>query len=503
MASTAAMAKPQDAGGVRTARLPAWAAPLALLLVLLLVNPRFYTGGGGDDWYYLNAAHCVAGHGFCLPTNHWEARLPVVLPVGAVLALAGEREWTVALIPLLYAVAGLLLFVANVERRFGRRPARLAGAALAMTPVLSFYALQPMVDLPEFAWMMAALLAIQIALERGKASAAALAGAALALALMTRASAFALLPLLALGWLMLPSPRRWLVLPFGAAFAGVLGAEALGYALQTGDPFYGWELSLHHGRIPTTELPAGLDLTRSPILNLDFIRSWRRSMGIHVHWTVDPLLNLLADPLCGLTLCGALALAFARRDAWRQQRWLKLLAAAALLHFLLLTYVLAIDPKPRMFLLEYAAAAATLGVLGVHAWRNGARLLVAVLFVLLAGRALLMAWDQPSMARARSVAAEWIAAAPADSLATDEWTRRTLALLPDARRLPLVEQAPGRARLSLGTIRCGGGAVLREQRLDRDEWAPLAWLRERRLLLAPQIPLRLCLVSPDPHSASG
>lgn len=503
MATTAGIAEGVGAGGAGSWRLPLLGVPLVLLALLLLVNPRFYTGGGGDDWYYLEAAHCVAGHGLCPPANHWETRFPLVLPVGAVLALAGESEWTVALVPLLYAVAGLMLFIANVVRRFGPSAATLAGAALAMTPLLPFYALQPMVDLPEFAWTMAALLAIQFAVERGDSRWAALGGAALALALMTRASALALLPLLAFGWLMLPPPRRGLALPFGAAFAGVLGAEALAYAVASGDPFYGWKLSLHHGRIPTTELPAGLDLTQSPILNLGFIRNWRRSMDIHVHWTVDPLLNLLADPLVGLTLCGALALGLARRRDWLGERWLKLLAGAAALHFVLLTYVLAIDPKPRMFLFEYAVAATTLGVLGVRAWQGRGRLIVAVLLALLAGRALLMAWDQPSMARARGVAAAWIAAAPANSLATDEWTRRTLALLPEARRLPLIEQAPERTRLMLGKSPCEGGTVLREQRLDRVEWAPLAWLRERRLLLGPQIPLRLCLVSPNPQSADG
>ncbi|OSZ69308.1 hypothetical protein CAP40_00105 [Sphingomonas sp. IBVSS2] len=485
-------------------RMPAWAVPLALLLGLVLLFPRPYVGGGGDDWYYLEAARCVARHGLCLPDTHWAARFPLVAPMGAVLALSGEGPWTVGLVPLLYTVAGLLLFVANVERRFGAAAAMLAGSALALTPLFPLNALQPLVDQPEFAWTMACLLAIQIALERNDARWAAGAGAMLALAVMTRMSSLALLPLLGLGWLMLAPDRRRLALPFAAAAAALLGIEALAYAMATGDPLYGWKLSLHHGRIPTTELAAGVDTSRSPLLNLDFIRNWRRSMGIHVHWTVDPLLNLLADPLCGLTLCGALALAAARWRAWRRDRWLRLVAIAALLHFVLLTYVLAVDPKPRMFPFAYAAAAATLGVLGARAWRDGGRLIVAALFALLAGRALLMAYDQPDLASARAAAAGWIATARPGSLATDEWTRRTFALVPGAAALPLGGEAPRRDLLTLGKVPCAGRQVLREANFERHEPAPLAWLRARGLLLGAQVPVRLCLVRPaPPHGAGG
>jgi 4-amino-4-deoxy-L-arabinose transferase-like glycosyltransferase len=477
-------------------RPPAWALPLVLLLALTLTFPRGYAGGGGDDWYYLEAARCAARHGICLPETHWAARFPLVLPMGASFALFGESGWTAGLVPLLYTIAALLLFTANVERRFGAPAATVAGAALALTPLFPLNALQPLVDQPEFAWTMAALLAIQAALERSDWRWAAAGGAMLAVAVMTRMSSLALLPVLGLGWLMLAPHQRRLALPFALAGTAVLGLEALAYAAVAGDPLFSWKLALHHGRIPSAELPSWVDTSRSPILNLDFIRNWRRAMGIHVHWTVDPLLNLLADTLCGLTLCGALALAIARFGAWRRDPWLPGIAAAALLHFVLLTYVLAVDPKPRMFLFEFAAAAATLGVLGVCAWRDGGRLIVAALFALLAGRALLVSYDRPDLASARETAAAWIAAAPPGSLATDEWTRRTFALVPGAATLPLSQAAPGRARLTLGKEPCEGGQVVRQAAFERREVAPIAWLRERNLLIGPQVPVRLCLVRP-------
>jgi len=482
---------------------PAWALPLALSLALVIAFPRSFVGGGGDDWYYLEAARCAAAHGWCVPATHWAARLPLVLPMGGALALFGSAAWAVALVPLAYAMAGLVLFVANVEHRFGRAQGMAAGAVFALTPIVPLNTLIPLVDLPEFAWTMAALLALQHGLDRRNARLAALAGAALALGVMTRTSLVALFPLLGIGWLFLGAGRRWLALPFAAAFGAVLAAETLFHLLTAGDPLLGWHLAFRHTQIATSELPAGLDVGRSPLFNLELIRHWRRGMGIGLHWTVDPLLNLLADPLSGLTWCGAIALAVARGRDWRRDRWLPGLAAAALLHFLLITYVLAIDPKPRMFLLETAAAATTVGVLGVAAWRSGSRAFVAILLALLVGRALLMGYDQTDMGRVRGVAAAWLAAAPPGSVATDEWTRRTLALVPAARSLPLVEAAPGRDRLYLGREACGGGRVLQAQGFVRRDPAALAWLRSHRVLLAPQAPLRLCLVRPPRHGAGG
>jgi 4-amino-4-deoxy-L-arabinose transferase-like glycosyltransferase len=482
---------------MRAHPLPAWAGPLALLLILALVRPRFFIGGGGDDWHYLEAARCAVQHGICLPVDHWSARFPLVLPMALSLAGLGESEWTVGLAPMLYAAAALILFVANVERRFGRPQAMMAGVALALTPLIPSSALQPMVDQPEFAWTMAALLAGQIALERPDARYAVLAGMALALAVMTRLTAVTLIPLLGMGWFLLDARRRLLALPFAVGLVLPLGGEMLAYAVATGDPFFGWKLALHHGRIPTTELPASVDLSRSPILNLDFIAHWRRSMGIHVHWTVDPLLNLIADPLVGLSLCGALALGVARWRDWRAEPGLRALAAVAGLHFLLLTYVLAIDPKPRMFLLELGVACTVLGVLSVRAWRGGGRLIVMVLFALLAMRGVLFAYDRVDMPRVRAVASRWVAEAPPDSLATDAWTRRSFALLPFVQALPLAEEAPRRTRLILAQSDCSGGMLAREARFVPVDWAPIVWLRAHHLLIGPQAPVRLCLIVPS------
>ncbi|MHA6717946.1 glycosyltransferase family 39 protein [Sphingomonas sp. RS6] len=485
-------------GSWRPRRLwPAWLVPLALAAVIVALGPRLYTGGGGDDWYYLQAARCAAANGICLPDSHWAARFPLIVPMGLVLRWFGEQELSVALVPFCYLAAALLLFVQLIERLHDARTASIAGMVFTLTPLLPAYAGQPMVDVPEFAWTMAMLVAAERALAQRNSHRAVVAGAALALAVMTRLSSLSLLPLLAFGWLYLDRDRRRLAIPFVLAFVAILLAEAAAYAVATGDPLYGWGLSLHHTRLASSELPPGIGVDGSPILNLDLIRNWRRSMGIHVHWSVDPLLNLLADPKCGLTLCGATALALVRRRDWRRDRWLPAMAGAALLHFVLLTYVLAIDPKPRMFLPEVAVASATLGVLAVRGWRQS-RLLIVALAVLLSARALAMAYDQPRLADARAVAAAWIAEWGSDALATDAWTRRTITIAPGAQALPLAEAAPMRLRLGIATVPCAGGRVVREAVIDARDGPLLAMLRAGHILLAPHPPLRLCLVAPSP-----
>lgn len=491
----------------RRGAIPGWAPALLLLILIRLARPGGYIGGGGDDWYYLEAARCIAHQGLCVPTTHWASRIPVVGPIGGVLALAGESAWTVAIVPLAYAAASIVLLAANVARRFGRPAAMLATVALVLTPAFAGPALQPNVDTAELAWTLAAILALQVAVARGAGWAAAAAGLLMAIAVLTRTSALALLPLLGIGWLLLPARARWLAVPFAAAMAAGFAIDAGWSWCTAGNPAQGWLLALHHGAIASTELAAGVDTRRGALLNLDFIRGWRRSMGIEVHWTVDPLLNLLADPACGLTWIVALLFAGAMRIATRPlarptRFWLILTSGAAAAHFLILVFVLAIDPKPRMFLFEDAAAATVIGVLGVHGWRHGPRGIAVLLIALLAGRAGIAAHDAPDWRAATALAARWVADAP-PGLRVDEWTRRSLTLAPAVTALP-----PERADaplLILTLDRCAaaraGRAVLRAHRFARSDGAPVAWLRARHVLFAMPPEPSLCLLAPAPISA--
>lgn len=471
-----------------------WVLPAAALLALILVNPIGYMGGGGDDWHYLQSARCLVREGICLPQTHWEARFPLILPMAVAMRFLGEGAASVQLAPLLYALAGLLLFTLNVRRLFGPTAAVIAGVVLAATPAISMHALQPMVDPVEFAWCMASLLAGQRAFECRSRSLALLAGACLAMAIFSRTTSILWLPICGAIWLQLPRDARWLARPFCMGMAAVLATEALAYWIATADPFYSWRLMLRHARIPSTELAAWVDTTKSPLLNPAFIAGWRRSMGIDVHWSIDPVLNLLADPKCGLTLMAALGLAIVYHDAWRGNRALIRLSGYAAIHFMLLTYVLAVDPKPRMFWIEFASAAAAIGVIIPRAWRAGSRLVPAVLIGLIVARSALLAYDRPDLRQMARVADAWVANLGPVNVATDEWTRRTLALTPSVAALPLQEEAVRRYLLVLAGQDCPSGHVVTARKWTRETWAPFAWARDHALFIAPRIEPTLCVI---------
>lgn len=482
---------------------PVWAAPVALLVLLIAFRPTGYLGGGGDEFYYLEAARCVAQHGLCLPETHWQARLSVVAPIGWVMGWQGDSPLSVAIVPFAYIIAATILFALNVKRCFGRTAAMLASFVLVLTTAFSLYPLEPGVDVPELAWVLAALLAGQISVEHDDRRLAALAGVALALALMSRLTALSFLPIIALGWFLLPASKRWLAIPFGLGFAAILGAEAAAYYYVTGNPAYSWLLSLHHTRIPSTELPPGIDLSRGALFNLDLIRNWKRSMGIEVHWTVDPLLNLVADPHCGLTLIGAGGLALTQWRGAQMKRPIIILAIAALLHFLILTFVLAIDPKPRMFLFEFAVAATVIGVLGVQAWRVRQRALLTILLLLIALRCLAMTADSIDLRPLETAANDWVAAVP-NGLHTDEWSRRTLALVPAANVLPIADTTYRGPLLRVVTTSCEAAAqsagadwrVVRAQAFMRAEPSFVTAFRNRGIIVGPRETSVMCLLAP-------
>lgn len=471
-----------------------WVLPAAVLLTLILVNPIGYMGGGGDDWHYLESARCLVREGICLPQTHWEARFPLILPMAVAMRLLGESAASVQLVPLLYTLAGLLLFSLNVRRLFGTTAAAIAGIVLAATPAISMHALQPMVDPVEFAWCMASLLTGQRAFECRSRNLALLAGACLAMAIFSRTTSILWLPICGLIWLQLPRDARWLARPFCIGMAAILAIEALVYWIATADPLYSWRLMLRHARIPSTELAPWVDTTKSPLLNPDFIAGWRRSMGIDVHWSIDPVLNLLADPKCGLTLMAAFGLAIVYRDAWRGNRFLLRLSGYAALHFLLLTYVLAVDPKPRMFWIEFACAAAVIGAILPRVWQAGSRLLPAILLSLIIARGALLAYDRPDLRRMAVVADTWVARLGPGNVATDEWTRRTLALTPSVAALPLQEEAARRYLLVLAGQNCPSGQVVAAQKWTRDTWASFTWARDHALFIAPRIEPTLCVI---------
>nr|WP_295670747.1 glycosyltransferase family 39 protein [Sphingomonas sp.] len=471
---------------------------LTLLLALLVRAP--YVGGDGDEYHYLIAARCAAEHGACLPLDHWGRRYPIVLPVAAALHMFGEGQGSLMLAPLAYALAAAGLFTVLVQRQFGRAEALFAGIALAVTPAFAARVPELNIDIPELAFVLAALLCLQIAVRRGRIGWVIGCGVMLGLAVQARPTSLVLLPIL-VGSLLLLKRARWTMpLMAGVAFPNLI--EAAVYWVQAGDALLPWRLSLAHNAVPSSALLPGVDTHRSPLFNPAYIAGWNRAQNVHVHWLVDGLLNVLVDPAIALTLlCAAI---FIARDWRRLRREPVLLAgiggAASL--FGGLTYGFAINPEARMFLPALAVACACFGVLAARSLPGG-RLLVGVALVLLVGKGLIGAYDRTDLTPAAITAPLWVAGQ--QDVVVEPRTGRFLALLPAIEALPRYAGGPARRLLLLGQGNCGkamretgvfGWRTLQAASIAAPDPAPVAALRRAHLFLGPPVQPVLCLLRP-------
>jgi 4-amino-4-deoxy-L-arabinose transferase-like glycosyltransferase len=442
-------------------RPPAVLIVLAAMLVALAINHAGYRGGGADDWHYLEAARCAAAqHALCVPPSHWWTRFALVAPMALALALGGESRFAVGIVPLFYAALALTLFTLLVERSFDRAQAIVAGVLMATLPTVSLVLLQPNVDTAELAFTLGALLMFQLAARNGRGRDALAGGALLGLAILTRPSALALLPIGALVVAATPSLRRFA--PAAAlGVAAPLAAQAMVEWVWLGDALHSWALSLGHTNIPSAELPPGFHSPRGPLLNPDYVAAWRPAMGIRVHWTIDPILNLLANPAMGPLLIAALLLLALRRPSPRDSegRLLLWLLGAAILYFGAITYAFAIDPKPRMFLPVAAAAATIFAVLAVRMWHDRSRALVGVLTVVTVGIGLYDAATVPDLRGLEAPAGQWVRDY-GRTLAVDDASGRFLTLVPGVRSLPV--DPPGATRMMIVALGgCGEAARFR------------------------------------------
>jgi 4-amino-4-deoxy-L-arabinose transferase-like glycosyltransferase len=458
---------------------------VALLLVLVLPNPVGYVGGGGDDWYYVQAARCAAAQGWCLPETHWATRWPLIAPMGAVFALFGEGILQSMLIPFVYGLTAVILFVRLFGQAFDTHVALVAGIALVAVAAFAKILLQPNVDTVELTWLLAAATAGRAALRTGTVRYAVLAGLFFGIALQTRMTGLAWLPILLAGMFLVARDKRWLGLPALLGAAVPLALEAALYGYVTGDPMLSQHLSAAHTRLPSTELLATVDLARSPLFNPQFIGGWRPAMDIDLHWTVNGIVNLLANPAIGPVLVAALMLLWLHRGTISGRNPETLLAAAAALYTGTLIYALAIDPKPRMFLPVAAIAAAIIGLLAAKSWNRGERLLVAGILAALVLVASVETAKRFDMGKSAPLAAEWARAHPGD-VAIDDNTRRFMPFDATLQKLPVFPAAVARRMLILIPGRCAdAGSTLRT--------APGNWqlVREADFGL-PGDPLKLC-----------
>ncbi len=428
-----------------------WLAVAGLALVYLFLHPIGFTGGGADDSRYLEAARCWAAEGaMCRPENHWATRWPTLAPIAAGITLFGEGRTSIGLGTLAGWAASIALLGLLGRLWFDRTIGLLAAALFASIPSVSAWATQPSVDLIELAFQLGALALATLAYRRQSAALAVAAGVAAALAVQSRETGLIFCAVAALAWLLLDRERRGVLLWALAGFGGAMAAEMLAYAVATGNPLARVRLSLGHVAIASPELQPWVDTSRSPLLNPDYIAGWKRAAGIELWWPVDPWLNLLASPVIGFWLVAAIGMGIACKGDGR--RAVGRIALGAGLVAMLLVYVLAVDPKPRMFLLAAAAAALVIGWATVGFVRRGKGLVPLTVVALLLSLGAATIARLPDTKRIEITARQWIAAHPG-RIESDARTIGALTLLPEARALPPV--GSGRPlRLVLATSRC-------------------------------------------------
>ena len=460
-----------------------------LAATLIALNPVVFVGGGNDDFHYLQAARCFAENGYCVAPDHWWSRLPLVAPLGGSIALFGAGRASLAVVPLAYSLAAILLFVALVQRQFGWVQAMIAGLILVATPVITDDLVRVAVDLAELCWLLAALFCLQSRARGGNSRWLLLAGVCAALAIETRATSLVALPVFAAVLLLMKSRARDLA-AFACGFAVPIAAQAIADLVYTGNALHHWQLQLGHTALPSSQLPQAAAESGSPILNFAIISAWPPAAGIDSHWSVRALVNLFASPEAGLTLCAAALLMIAtpwqlnRRSA--DGRALTLAICGAAFWFASLVFVLAIDPRPRMFEPVVAVAAAVVGVLAGQRIRNADYALPIVIVPLIVGYGLFHAFSAVPIAPAAAAAAAELRRDPAATV--DARTAKFLAL-DAADNIRLFEGGQSRRLLMLTpgpcpstpSARLGNWALQRQQRFERPQPAALRWLRDANL----------------------
>jgi hypothetical protein len=429
-----------DRQGAAYLRSTDWRWPVATLFLFALLvglNPIGFRGGGADDWQYLQAARCRAESGPCLPRDHWWGRWPLVVPLSGLIALFGESRAVLALVPLAATLGCGLLIARLGNRLFGAPGGWLAAMLFLTTPIVLHEALQPSVGALELLLLLASAVLLLRTAETGQPLHAAYAGLLFGLAFQVRETSIALLPAAALVLLVMGSKRLPLLTAFALASLAPLLVELLVYGLATGDPLFRRSLSVAHSSLASSEVAVATPAGALPFFRLSLIANWEHETGVDLHWLINGPLEVLLNPKSGWTILlaslGLLVFGARLGPAQRKRAWWLLALGGT--QALILIFVLSIDPKPRMMLVSLTCASLVLGAL-VRRAPVGA--LLAVLLLKLVALALGFLFE-PRPSDSDAAARAWLNDLPANSVETSEATRRRLALVPEAERLPLAD----------------------------------------------------------------
>jgi 4-amino-4-deoxy-L-arabinose transferase-like glycosyltransferase len=405
--------------------------------------------------------------------------------------LFGESRLTLGIWPLAASMMSASLIAVIGNRLFQSPVGWLAAVIFVATPAFSIQIIGPSAEAVELMFLLGGTALIIEWLDQKSKWTAFGSGLCFALAFQVKETSLTAAVIAGI-YVLTRRPRFPDVLMAAVGFAGPFVIECIVYSAVTGDAFYRRNLSLAHTQIPSTELQRPIDRQSSPIFNRSIISSWRREPGVHVHWTLDGIINLLANAKAGLTLwlapLGLLVLRPVLTVQQRKAAWA--LLGCAFLYIVILVFVFAVDPKPRMMFAPLAASAMALAVIIIAAWNAERRMVPLVMLGahLLVSTAVL--FNHPRTNVFDAPANAWITRL-GGTAAVDRNTSRHLAMIPLARELPGLEtNRPFWIRLSL--TGCGASNSVRNVAGRRYELVSVQ-PSSQPSLPGVKIPLELCV----------
>ncbi len=438
-----------------------WLALTAVIVLsgtIVLADPVGYIGGRWDDGRYLEAALEWVRAGPVLGHDHWALRWPVVATAAVSINMFGLSPVSLMLPGLVAFSLLLAITFAGVRLVTGDRTAAIVSALAVTTAIVTASAATRLTaDLPEtLSWCAALWSLVAATRQSGRAQAAWLlaTGISCGLAWAVRETALGLGLVFAVAVVAGPTACR-LGWRWGWVVAGALLIalpEQLALWQASGNIAYRIATDLHHVEIASTHLAGGTGHGESAPFNAGIAARWDGAGPVHLHWPIDPWLNLLLNAQYGLNFLSVAILAWtgrvSQRGALRAQglRWLAVIVAANLIT---VVYIIATDPKPRMFMPAAVAAATLLGPLATAAWYNRQRWLVGglataklVVFVIGMGVATRFTWA-PELA-------EQVLAGVPGAVSASRVTRTHLALAPVKLTRRLDGRGPSTPLLVLG-----------------------------------------------------
>lgn len=205
-----------------------------IVVAALLMRLACYTGLiASDDVGYSHFAQLIAQLHYKPELHHYALRYGLIIPLGALYALFGVREWTTVLLPILASAASVPAVMLIADKLLGRRVALLTGLLVATFPLALRYAT---ILFPEPIAEFYGLVAILIYLywgTRSPAPAGLICGICVGVAYLTKEPTLFIAPALMIDALAM---RRWrLFLGISAGIVMMVGIEHTYYLAVTGD----------------------------------------------------------------------------------------------------------------------------------------------------------------------------------------------------------------------------------------------------------------------------